>query len=115
MKSILVVDDEPDLCEFLCFELQEKGYLVKSVSDGRQALKALENSDFEVIISDLNMPRMGGLQLLEAVKESPQKDSVVVMMTAFPEVEENELLAKGAKAVLSKPLDMNRLLQSIKA
>ena len=83
---ILVVDDEKEFCEFLRILLESKGYKVEEAHDGVEALAKLEQEPFDLILVDVRMPRMDGLELVRRVKET-RKDVVVIMMTAYASLE----------------------------
>ena len=79
---VLVVDDERSMQEFLEIFFRREGFDVVTVGDVDRALLAVENDEFDVVISDMQMPGRNGLDLLRAVKaESPE--TVVIMITAF--------------------------------
>ena len=69
MPSILVVDDELSMREFLKILLEKEGYEVSSAADAANAIDQIKSASFDLIISDIKMPGMGGLTLLEKIKE----------------------------------------------
>jgi two-component system response regulator PilR (NtrC family) len=86
MQKILIVDDERSMRELLEFVLARQGYAVETAENGRIALDRLQGRDFDLIITDVQMPDMTGIELLEHVKtHSP--DTVVIMITAFATVD----------------------------
>lgn len=100
---ILVVDDERDICRALEFLLSRDGYEVSTAGGGEEALKAIETDDFDLVISDLKMEGMDGLQLLEKAL-SLHPGLMVVIMTAFASVETAvEAMKKGAADYIVKP------------
>jgi DNA-binding NtrC family response regulator len=106
---ILVVDDERALCAGLQEALQREGYLVDAANDGASALQRLREQFYNVVVSDIRMPEMDGLQLL---KESRQRsrDTQFILMTAFGRVENAvEAMREGAYDYLTKPVDLKRL------
>ncbi len=100
---ILVVDDERDICRALEFLLSREGYKVATAFNGADALKKLEAEEFDLLISDLKMEGMTGLELLEkAMTHSP--GLIAVIMTAFASVESAvEAMKKGASDYIVKP------------
>lgn len=107
--AVLVVDDEAGLRALLVYELTARGYDVAAVPDGEQALKALRSRDFQLVISDVSMPGIGGLELLERIKaEWPGLE--VVLTTGFGTVDMAvEAMKVGAFDFLLKPVDLDRL------
>ena len=85
-ETILVVDDDQDMRALLCDELQERGYRIAAASDGREALKKLGEEDCAVVLTDLRMRGMQGLELLNEVKRDYPGTNVIIM-TAFGSVE----------------------------
>jgi two-component system response regulator PilR (NtrC family) len=100
---ILVVDDEASMRDVLSIMLHREGYHVDSAVDGAQAVKHLQDHSYDLVISDVQMPRMDGLQLLQHVRErSP--DTVVIMITAFSSTEQAvEAMKHGAYDYIIKP------------
>ena len=114
-SSILVVDDESTLRLTTKARLQAKGFDVDVAEDGEIALEKLRGKTFDIVLLDINMPRLNGLQTLEAiVREYPATD--VVMLTSFADFSlAIECLKKGAKDYLVKPIDAQELLSKIAA
>jgi DNA-binding NtrC family response regulator len=100
---ILVVDDETDICKALDFLLRREGYEVSIANSGEEAITKIKDSSFDVVITDLKMPKMDGMELLEKTKEiSP--NTAVIMMTAFSSIESAvEAMKKGASDYIVKP------------
>jgi len=109
-SSILVVDDEPTLRLTTKARLQSKGFDVDVAEDGQVALEKLKEKTFDIVLLDINMPRLNGLQTLEAiVRDYPVTD--VVMLTSFADFSlAIECLKKGAKDYLVKPIDAQELV-----
>ncbi len=101
--SILVVDDERDICRALEFLLSREGYIVDTALSGEEGLNKIKKRDFDLLLTDLKMEGMDGIQLLEKTKEvSPS--TVVVIMTAYASVENAvEAMKKGAADYIVKP------------
>jgi len=102
---ILVVDDEEGMCQFLKTMLSREGYEVLIAASGSEALKLYQRSDFDLVIEDLKMPGMDGIQLLSAIKELDEKQ-LVVIITAFSTWESAvEAMRLGAFDYIRKPFD----------
>ena len=86
-QEILIVDDEKSLREMLSILLQREGYSVTQVENGKKALELVRGSYFDLIISDMKMPELGGLELLRHLREQ-DNDITVLMMTAFSSTED---------------------------
>jgi DNA-binding NtrC family response regulator len=107
---ILVVEDDDVIRGFLIKLLEGEGYQVASVESGEEALRQLEQRLFDVVLLDLNLPGMHGLNVLAAAPVT-QTDAQFIVMTAFAEVETAvEALRSGAVHYLTKPLDPEHLL-----
>ncbi|MFQ5781107.1 MAG: sigma-54-dependent transcriptional regulator, partial [Nitrospiria bacterium] len=114
MGRILIVDNEKSMREFLAIILGKEGYFVATAEDGHQALKAFEKDCFDLVITDIRMPRMSGLELLKALKVvSPE--TVTVMMTAYASAETAiEAMKEGAYDYLTKPFQVDEVKLIIK-
>ena len=83
MAKILVVDDEPDIIRFVTKILESRGHQVVTASDGPDALMRVTNDAPDVVVLDLNIPRMDGFEVCRAIKADPATKHIpVVMMTA---------------------------------
>jgi len=110
---ILVVDDEKVIREILADFLAMEGYWVRTAEDGQSALAELSKHPYDMVITDLKMPRMGGLELLEAVgAEYP--NVCVVIMTGFGTVETAiDAMKKGAYDYVLKPFKVEEVVQIV--
>lgn len=114
MKSrILVVDDEESIREFLEIMLKKEGYEVTLAEDGQKAKDLLAKKTFDMIISDLQMPHVTGIELLKHVKES-YPDTVFMLITAFGTTETAvEAMKMGAYDYLTKPFKIDEVRLNI--
>ena len=113
MNTILVVDDEPNYLIVLSELLKEEGFEVMTAQSGEDGLKIIMDTDLDLVITDMRMPGMDGLELLQAVK-SYNKDLPVIMITAFGEVEKAVVAMRaGAYNYLVKPFNNEELLLNI--
>ncbi|MGE3881405.1 MAG: sigma-54-dependent transcriptional regulator [Planctomycetota bacterium] len=111
--TILVVDDESDLVESTAFFLRRAGYTVNTALSGSGALQALAKTQFDVVLSDVRMPEMSGVELLRAIK-ARDPDIEVILVTAFPDLEVAVASIKsGAFDYLKKPFDEAQLLSRV--
>ncbi|MFO1052458.1 MAG: sigma-54 dependent transcriptional regulator [Planctomycetota bacterium] len=112
-RAVLVVDDEPDLVETSVFFLRRAGYRVQSATSGRAALEALGAASFDVVVSDVRMPEMNGVRLLEEIK-ARDPDVEVILVTGYPEIETAvKAIKTGAFDYLKKPFDEAQLLERV--
>jgi DNA-binding NtrC family response regulator len=113
MAKILVVDDERAIRSTLKEILEYENYSVIDAADGLEALELVKNDQFDVILLDIKMPRMDGLEVLEEVLKIC--DTSVVMISGHGTIETAvEAIKKGAYDYIAKPLDLNRLLITIR-
>ena len=107
--NILVVDDERGLCAGIQEALRREGYSVDAANDGLAALRLVGERLYNLILTDMKMPEMNGLQFLQAAKER-SRDTLFILMTAYGTVESAvEAMKAGAYDYLAKPLDLQRL------
>lgn len=112
--KILIVDDEPDICRALEFLLKGEDYAVSSATSGEAAIEKLKTESFDVVLTDLKMGRVDGMQVLEKTKDITP-DTPVIMMTAFASVESAiEAMKKGASDYVVKPFLNEEIKLTIK-
>ena len=112
--SILIVDDEDSVRDSLFNWFIEDGYRVECAEDAKKALNILESEDFDIILADIKMPGMDGLEMLKRIK-SLKKDAAVIMMTAFATVDTAvQALKDGAFDYVTKPFDPDDLSHLIR-
>lgn len=109
--TILVVDDEEELCQLFLRCLALEGFEVAAVTSGPAALAVVEQERPDLIILDLGLPGMDGIETLRRIRERGV-DSRVLILTAYGTAHRaREALALGAREFLSKPFDLSRLLK----
>lgn len=114
MAKILVVDDEQAIRDTLSEILSYENYKTDMASDGKEAIEMLKNNIYDVILSDIKMPTMDGIEFLAKVKEL-EIDTPVIMISGHGTIElAVEAVRKGAYDFIAKPPDLNRLLITIK-
>jgi DNA-binding NtrC family response regulator len=112
--SILVVDDEESVRDSLSLWFTEDGYRVECADNAKKALLILESGNFDIILTDLKMPGMDGLELLQRIK-TLNKDSIIIVMTAFATVDTAvKALKEGAFDYVTKPFDPDDLSHLIR-
>lgn len=109
MEKILVVDDEPSLRDVLSIMLKKAGYTTATAVDGEEAVSKVGKDIYDLVITDLKMPGMGGMDVLKAVK-SASPDTVVLVVTAFGSAESAvEAMKLGAYDYLTKPFQIDEV------
>jgi DNA-binding NtrC family response regulator len=112
-ERVLVVDDEPDLAESNAFFLTRAGFEARCATSGEQALAALRQEPFAVVISDVRMPRQNGMELLAAIKQS-DPDIEVLLLTGYPDLQMAVAAIKqGAFDYLAKPFAEKDLVERV--
>jgi DNA-binding response OmpR family regulator len=107
MKRILVVDDEEGIRQLYKEELEDEGYKVELAERGEEALEKISESKPDVVILDLKMPGMGGLEVLERIRER-DKDLPVIICTAYGEYK-SDLTTWASDAYIVKSADLTEL------
>ena len=112
-ERVLVVDDEPDMADSCAYFLNRAGYEVATAHSGVEALSVLDRRPCSVVITDLKMPQMSGLVLLQKVKER-DPDIEVLLITGFPEVDSAvEAMRHGALDYITKPFTEEVFLERV--
>ena len=113
-KRILLVDDEPLIVKGLKFALESDGYETDSAGDGEQALEKIQNGNFDLILLDVMLPKMSGIEVCQAVRE--KSDVPIIMLTAKGEDMDKILgLEYGADDYMTKPFNILEVKARIKA
>ncbi|MDY0390618.1 sigma-54-dependent transcriptional regulator [Desulfobulbus oligotrophicus] len=113
MHTILIVDDEPNYLIVLAELLKDEGYEVFSAESGLTALPIVYSTDLDLVLSDMKMPGMDGIELLAKIKEY-NRELPVILITAYAEVEKAvEAMSLGAFTYLAKPFSNQQLLASV--
>jgi CheY-like chemotaxis protein/anti-sigma regulatory factor (Ser/Thr protein kinase) len=112
-KKILVVDDSSNERNGLCRLLERAGYEVRSAADGVEALQKVRSGKFDLLLVDIWMPRMNGVELLALLPEDPRPKALIITGEESPEILLRSLRAK-AYLFIAKPVDPSELLQVIK-
>jgi DNA-binding response OmpR family regulator len=114
MGSILAVEDEPGVAEILQVNLEASGHRVTTVSDGEMALSALDGPPPDLVILDLNLPRVSGFRVIEVMRRTPAWQAVpVIVLTAYNFEEAVDVVRAGIDEFLTKPFDVGDLLTAV--
>ncbi|MDO9548279.1 MAG: response regulator [Candidatus Marinimicrobia bacterium] len=112
-NRILIVDDEPNVCQFLAEYLEFKGFETQISLSGMAALKILETDNFDAILLDLIMPEMNGLEVLEKIRQMKITIPVIIVTGVKDKNVADDAFKLGAIDFIPKPIDLDRLEQSL--
>ena len=114
MSNILIIDDEKAIRKTLSEILSYEGYKIDEAGDGEEGLKKLKEKEFDVVLCDIKMPKVDGIEFLERSREI-NADTPIIMISGHGTIETAvEAVKKGAYDYISKPPDLNRLLITIR-
>ncbi|CAM3321852.1 response regulator [Rhodothermus bifroesti] len=110
-KTVLVVDDSSTARKFVTFALRAQGLTVLTACDGLEALEKLAQTPVDLVITDLNMPKLDGIGLVQALRADPEYAHIPILVLSS--LEDAELVSQsqqlGVQAYLTKPFDAQRL------
>jgi CheY-like chemotaxis protein len=112
MKKILVVDDEENICKLYKEELEDMGYEVTTVLDGKSALAAMDGTRFDLVTLDMRMQGMDGIETLRKMKEK-NADLPVIISSAYEEYK-NDFGSWASDAYIVKSADTTALRETVK-
>jgi len=116
MKNILAVDDSRSLRQMVNFSLKSAGYGVTEAGDGVEALELALSQDFDLVLTDQNMPRMDGLTLIRSLRQLPryQRKPILMLTTEASDEMKAQGRAVGATGWIVKPFDPERLIAVVR-
>ena len=114
MKSILIVEDNKDMQFLISNMLKEEGFDTIIAGNGWEAVELVKKQIPDLILSDIGLPGLNGLQVLERVKQIKEELRVIIMSGSFNEEKMFEARRLGAADFISKPFDNNLLISKIK-
>ncbi len=113
MIKLMIVDDEVEICDFVKNFFKERNFEVFTAHNGEEALDIIEAQNPDIVLLDIRMPVMDGMQMLKELHRR-SKNSKVIMVTAMESPEkESEARSYGAVEYIAKPLSLERLEQSV--
>ena len=115
-RSVLVVDDEPNIVLSLEFLMRQAGYAVRVARDGEAALDAVKADPPELILLDVMMPKRDGFDVCQTIRANPEWNSVkIVLLTAKGrDIEREKGMALGADDYITKPFSTREVVQRVK-
>ena len=115
-KKVLVVEDHHDTSFLLCRLLKMEGYEVEHAIDGMVGFSTATNEHPDLIVTDIQMPRMDGIEMIKRIRESrPISKTPIIVMSAYGKRLINDAIEAGADAFVEKPIDLDNLLATIKS
>lgn len=108
-QPILVVDDEEQVCDLLAEALTFMGHTVKTAGDGIQALQELEHATFAIVITDMDMPRMDGMELIKYIVHNRNGTDIIAITGHTMRYKYTDVVAAGAADFITKPFTLNEL------
>jgi len=112
--NILILDDDPDICSILSVLLKKEGYNITTVQNGASALSQIEEKSFNILLLDVRLPDMSGLEVLKRIKEKTPETTVIIMTGLSSMEAPIDLLRYNVYDYLQKPLDIEKLKVIIK-
>jgi len=116
-NKILIVDDEPDIVDLVSYNLKKDGFRVTTAADGEQALRKVRKDKFDLVVLDLMLPGIQGVELCRIIRNDPKTaDTPIIMLTAKGEEVDRVIgLESGADDYMTKPFSSKELIARIKA
>ncbi|WP_428239453.1 response regulator [Gynuella sp.] len=116
MAKILAVDDSASMRQMVAFTLKGAGFEVVEAQDGKQALSAAQGQKFDLVLSDVNMPVMGGIELVSKLRELPHYKFIPILMLTTESAGDKKMEGKkaGATGWIVKPFNPDQLLSTIR-
>ena len=116
MHSILAVDDSASMRQMVTFTLKSAGYNVVEAVDGQDALEKSGTRDFDLVLTDQNMPRMDGISLTKKLRDNPKFKTTPILILTTESSDQMKMAGRGAGATgwLVKPFDPAKLIEVIK-
>lgn len=108
-QTILVVDDESQVCEILTDALSSHGHKVDTAGDGLAAVEKIKNGHYSVVITDMDMPRMDGMQLIDYIADSHPEIDIIAITGHIMKYKYTDVVSAGAADFITKPFTLNEL------
>ena len=117
MKKILIVDDEKDILEFLSYNLKKEGFSIYTASDGLEGLEKTKKIKPDLIIVDLMMPKMNGIEMCENIRNDKKLSNVIILFLTARSEDYTQIAAldSGADDFLKKPIKPKLLISKVKS
>jgi DNA-binding NtrC family response regulator len=113
-SRILIAEDEEITLKYILSALEKEGYEVTGVLDGRSALEKIDNGIFDILIADIKMPGLTGIELLGIVRERNLETEVIIITGYGSITSVVDAMKKGARDYITKPFDLEELILKVK-
>ena len=115
MKNILIVDDEPDIIEFLQYNLKKNNYNVESVLNGKECIQKLKSFKPDIIILDIMMPKMNGVETCETIRKNPLYQDIIILFLSARNEGFTQIACydAGGDDFIAKPIQPKLLIKKI--
>lgn len=113
--KLLIIEDEEDILDALVYGFRKLGYIVDSASDGQDGLECIYINKYDLIILDLNLPSMDGLEILSKIREEDEQSKVIILSARTQFTDRIKGLDMGANDYLIKPFDFGELVARVKS
>lgn len=115
-KKVLVVEDHHDTSFLLCRLLKMEGYEVEHAIDGMVGYNTAESSPPDLIVTDIQMPRMDGIEMIKRIRESQAGKRIpIIVMSAYGQRRITDALEAGADGIVEKPIDLDNFLETVRS
>jgi CheY-like chemotaxis protein len=114
-KRILLVDDEQDFVKLMKFWLESKGYSVVTAGDGENAVDLAKKEKFDIILIDLRMPKMGGLEAIKKIREFDKNIPIIVISAYVDDPNATEAMKYGISGIFCKHKDFQEALSLLES
>lgn len=111
-KNILIVDDQEDIRTLLAESFRGENYKVFLAEDGQKALDIYNKNTVDIILSDIKMPNLDGIEFSKKVKNI-NINTPIFLITAFSEYTEKDIISIGAEAIIFKPFDISEIIELV--
>lgn len=111
--SVLIVEDEPDFREMLAFQFSMKGYETYSASDGAEALDFVWTHHVSAVVTDIRMPGMDGVELVNRIKSVDVHKPAVILVSAYPDLAPEDAYDEGAEGLFTKPFRLADIVEIV--
>ena len=115
MPNILVIDDDPIMLKTIQYILVKDGFNVVTASDGKEAFELLEYSVYDIVITDMRMPRMNGMEVISKLRTNKQSNKMGIIIVSMVNSKEtiSDALQLGADYFLNKPIVVDELREAV--
>ena len=110
---VLIVDDQVELCDILAEDLDYRGYTTLTAHSGNKAFEIYKEKHIDILLSDIKMPDGDGLELVRYICNFAKRTPVLILMTGYADVRDQDILDMGVEKIYYKPVDMDELIDDI--